>query len=125
MTDAQQKSNETVVEVDGLHAKLKQLQTRFLKNERGAKEVSEEASTVSTDAKAAQEKAADLQKKYNNAEDLLKKRSSTARESQEKVSALLKKASELSLGTMAKLKELKGENNFCVLKEEKHEFQNL
>jgi len=109
MTDAQQKSNETVAEVDGLQMKLKNLQTRFLKNERDAREVSEEAATISTEAKRAQERASELQSAYKNAEELLKRRSSTARESQEKVSGLLKKASELSLGTMSKLKELKGE----------------
>jgi chromosome segregation ATPase len=109
MTDAQQKSNETVAEVDGLQMKLKNLQTRFLKNERDAREVSEEAATISTEARRAQERASELQSAYKNAEELLKRRSSTARESQEKVSGLLKKASELSLGTMSKLKELKGE----------------
>jgi chromosome segregation ATPase len=109
MTDAQQKSNETVAEVDGLQMKLKHLQTRFLKNERDAREVSEEASTISGEARRAQERASELQSAYKNAEELLKRRSSTARESQEKVSGLLKKASELSLGTMSKLKELKGE----------------
>lgn len=116
MTDAQQKSNETVAEVDGLQNKLKHLQTRFLKNERDAREVSEEASMISGEARRAQERASELQSAYKNAEELLKRRSSTARESQEKVSGLLKKASELSLGTMAKLKELKGEHNsnFCT-----------
>ncbi|XP_065338114.1 laminin subunit beta-1 isoform X2 [Cloeon dipterum] len=108
VTEAQQKSNETLTEVDNLQDKINALQKRFLKNDRDAREVSAEAESVLTEAQRAQERAGQLQNAYKDAEESLKKKSAAARESQEKVATLLKKASELSLNTLGKLKELKG-----------------
>ncbi|XP_059469528.1 laminin subunit beta-1 isoform X2 [Neocloeon triangulifer] len=130
MTEAQQKSNETLAEVDSLLNKIKRLQTKFLKNERDAREVNEEAKSVATETQAAQTRGLELQTAYKNAEQLLKSRSANARQSQEKVAALLKKASELSVGTLAKFKELKGmeasnQNNEGVLVDLSNEIEEL
>ncbi|KAF4532826.1 hypothetical protein B566_EDAN002677 [Ephemera danica] len=107
-TEAQQKSNETVIEVDSLQIRLKLLQTRFLKNDRDAREVAEEASTVAREADVAQQRAAELQGAYYNAEQSLNKRAGQARKAQARAAELMKKASELSVGTFQKMSDLKG-----------------
>ncbi|XP_046407142.1 laminin subunit beta-1 isoform X2 [Ischnura elegans] len=111
-TTAYQKANETVQEVDILQDRLRKLQTQALKNERDAKEVDDEGKAAASAAKRAHERANILHDNYTRANDQLSLRKSQSDQAQKRAMALLQKASQLSVSTMGKLKELRGmENN--------------
>ncbi|XP_071442864.1 laminin subunit beta-1 isoform X2 [Hetaerina americana] len=110
-TAAYQKANGTVQEVDILQEKLKKLQTQALKNERDAEEVAEEGKAAALDAKKAYEGANRLNDEYIRANNSLSQRKSQSDLAQKRAMALLQKASQLSVSTMGKLKELRGMEN--------------
>lgn len=105
--EAQQKANETVAEVNVLQGRLKQLQTGFLKNEKDAREVSDEAGSVYAEVKTAENQAQNLQVQYREAVNALNQRSQDSGLAHARAQKLLEKASQLSVNTTAKLKELK------------------
>lgn len=87
---------------------MKQLQTGFLKNEKDAREVSDEAGSVYTEVKTAENQAQNLQIQYREAVNALNQRSQDSGLAHTRAQKLLEKASQLSVNTTAKLKELKG-----------------
>nr|CAD7395642.1 unnamed protein product [Timema poppensis] len=104
--EAQQKANETVTDVDLLKDRLKQLQTSVLINERAANEVAEAARKVKDEANSAEENANYLSNDYQQAADSLQRRTAASSESQKRARGLLERASQFSVGTTAKLKDL-------------------
>jgi chromosome segregation ATPase len=108
--DAQQKANETVRGVTMLESHLKELQTRFLKNSRDSKEVTEEAEKVNKEAKQANDKTGDLESKHQAAAGKLQQKVEESARDQKKASQLLERASKLFHNTSAKHKELLGKS---------------
>lgn len=106
--DAQQKANETVRGVIMLESHLKELQTRFLKNSRDSKEVTEEAEKVNKEARQANDKIGDLESKHQAAAGKLEQKVEESARDQKKASQLLERASKLFHSTSAKHKELLG-----------------
>ncbi|XP_021926605.1 laminin subunit beta-1 isoform X2 [Zootermopsis nevadensis] len=103
---AQQKANETVKGVIVLEGRLKELQTRFLKNSRDSKEVTEESEKVNKEAKQANDKTGDLESKHQAAAGKLEQKVEESERDQTKASDLLERASKLFHSTAAKHKEL-------------------
>lgn len=87
---------------------MKQLQTGFLKNEKDAREVSDEAGSVYAEVKKAENQSQNLQDQYREAVNALNQRSQDSGLAHARAQKLLEKASQLSVNTTAKLKELKG-----------------
>lgn len=106
--EAQQKANETVTDVNQLQERVKALQTGFLKNEKDAQEVKNEASSMSEEVKQAQKRAQEMQTEYNRAVSTLEERARNSELAQVRAQSLLEKASQLSLNTTDKLKQLRG-----------------
>jgi len=105
--EAKQKANETVAEVNGLQERVKALQTGFLKNEKDAQEVRAEAESMTSEVKKAEDRAREMQSAYNQAVDKLEARARDSVLAQARAHNLLEKASQLSLNTTDKLKQLK------------------
>ena len=105
-TEAQSKANETVVDVDKLQARVRDLQTRFLKNARDVGELKAEAETVVREGAVAREGAGKLRTKYDLAAARLEERSRLSNSARQKAQKILKEASTLSIVTGDKLKEL-------------------
>ncbi|KAJ9579194.1 hypothetical protein L9F63_024704 [Diploptera punctata] len=103
---AHQKADETVNEVALLEGRLKELQTRFLKNDRDSREVTEESEKVNREAKSAHNKTGALELKHQTAAGKLAQRVGESARGQEKASVLREKASKLYHNTSAKYKEL-------------------
>lgn len=93
---------------------MKKLQTGFLKNEKDAHEVSDEASSVYAEVKTAENQVQNLQVQYREAVNALNQRSQDSGLAHARAQKLLEKASQLSVNTTAKLKELKGKM-FCKI----------
>lgn len=108
--DAQQKANETVREVTMLESHLKELQTRFLKNSRDSREVTEEAEKVNKEARQANDKTDDLESKHQAAAGKLQQKVEESARDQKKAAQLLERASKLFHNTSAKHKELLGKS---------------
>ncbi|XP_046984371.1 laminin subunit beta-1 isoform X1 [Schistocerca americana] len=104
--DAQQKANETVVEVNFLQARLKPLQTQFLQNAHDAEEVAQEAEKLEAEVQRAQSNTSQLQDQYDRAAAELAKRASRSNEAHERAQSLLKKSSTLLSDSLRKSKEL-------------------
>ncbi|XP_039299299.1 laminin subunit beta-1 isoform X2 [Nilaparvata lugens] len=121
--EAQQKANETVVQVSKLQDKLKTLQSEFLKNEKDAKEVAEGVKVVELKVENAQEKAAELKRAYYNANDTLQQRSQHFQLARVKAQETLEKANNLSYLTNRKLIDLK--NAQTTFNEQMERLQNL
>nr|CAD7442744.1 unnamed protein product [Timema bartmani]CAD7455701.1 unnamed protein product [Timema tahoe] len=115
--EAQQKANETVTDVDLLKDRLKQLQTSVLINERAANEVAEAARKVKDEANSAEANANYLSNDYQQAADSLQRRTAASSESQKRARGLLERASQFSVGTTAKLKDLEDMNSDYSSKE--------
>nr|CAD7604721.1 unnamed protein product [Timema genevievae] len=115
--EAQQKANETVTDVDLLKDRLKQLQTSVLINERAANEVAEAARKVKDEANSAEANANYLSNDYQQAADSLQRRTAASSESQKRARGLLERASQFSVGTTAKLKDLEDMNSDYSTKE--------
>ncbi|XP_054279344.1 laminin subunit beta-1 [Macrosteles quadrilineatus] len=105
--EAQQKANETVTEVNQLQERVKSLQTGFLKNQKDAQEVKAEAETMTEEVKRAEKRAKEMQDEYSRAVNSLQDRTEDSGLAQAKAQKLLEKASQLSLNTTDKLKQLK------------------
>uniref|UniRef100_A0A1B6DHB4 Laminin subunit beta-2 n=1 Tax=Clastoptera arizonana TaxID=38151 RepID=A0A1B6DHB4_9HEMI len=103
---AQQKANETLTEVNGLQGQVQDLQKTFLKNEKDAREVADEALSIDADVQKTQNKAKELQNAYREAKDKLNKRSQDSGLARSRAQMLLERANQLSVNTTQKLKEL-------------------
>lgn len=106
--EAQSKANETVVDVDKLQARVRDLQTRFLKNSRDVGELKAEADSVVRDGAVAKDGAAKLREKYDLTAARLQDRSKLSNSARQRATKILKDASTLSLVTSEKLKKLQG-----------------
>lgn len=89
-----------------LESRLKELQTRFLKNSRDSKEVTEESEKVNKEAKQANDKTGDLESRHQTAAAKLEQEVEESARDQKKASELLERASKLFHSTSAKHKEL-------------------
>lgn len=97
-----------MTDVNQLQERVKALQTGFLKNEKDAQEVKNEASSMTDEVKQAQKRAQEMQTEYNRAVNTLGERARNSELAQVRAQILLEKASQLSLNTTDKLKQLKG-----------------
>ncbi|PSN55873.1 Laminin subunit beta-1, partial [Blattella germanica] len=104
--EAHMKANETERELILLEGRLKELQTRFLKNDRDSREVTEEAEKVNREAKSAHDKTGYLENKHQDAAGKLAQKVEESLRGQEKASLLREKASRLYTTTSTKLKDL-------------------
>ncbi|KAE8752609.1 hypothetical protein FOCC_FOCC000731 [Frankliniella occidentalis] len=105
-TEAQTKANETIVDVDKLQARVRDLQTRFLKNSRDVGELKAEADSVVRDGAIAKEGASKLRAKYETAASRLQDRSKLSNNSRQRAQKILNEASSLRIQTNDKLKKL-------------------
>nr|XP_024218763.1 laminin subunit beta-1 isoform X2 [Halyomorpha halys] len=97
--------------LNGTSKNLTTLQVEVLKHETGAKQVSVEAEKVSKEVQNSKAKVLDLNLQYSSVNDTVQKRSENSRNSKLKAQMLLKRATQLSFSTSAKLKELKDADN--------------
>ncbi|XP_046682808.1 laminin subunit beta-1 isoform X2 [Homalodisca vitripennis] len=121
--EAQQKANETVTEVNQLQEQVKTLQTGFLKNGKDAQEVKAEAESMTEEVKQAKDRAREMQSEYNLAVNTLREHSDDSLLAQTRAQKLLEKASQLSLNTTDKLKQLKDAET--QYREQKNELTSL
>lgn len=94
--------------MDQLQNRVKTLQTKFLKNEKDAQDVQENANSMTEEVQQAKNQASEMQSKYNLALDDLNQRAQDSHMEQARAQNLLKKASQLSSDTRTKLVQLKG-----------------
>lgn len=106
--DAQQKANETGVDVEALQVRLKPLQSRFLQNAHEAEEVAQEAEKLGTEAEKANENAEKLRNEYELAATSLSARAEQSRSAHARAQALQRKSSALLSSSLTKMKELSG-----------------
>jgi len=106
-TDLAKDSLQKVTElIDSIEAKLKTLQTGFLKNVRDADEVKSEAKTLVQEVDDTKNKALKLVDDYNNANTTLENRVKVLKTTRSNSQNLSEKASQLLANTTLKLKEL-------------------
>lgn len=87
---------------------FKALQTEFLKNNADAIKVEEELNMVIADVDDTQKKSQNLTADYKRIAAELEKKAMNSTGAHENAQALLEKASQLSLNTTTKIKELAG-----------------
>lgn len=104
--------------IDSIEAKLKTLQTGFLKNVRDANEVKSEAKTLVQEVEDTKNKASKLVDDYNNATSTLKKRESDLNTTNKDSRTLFERASQLLANTTSKLKELEGKPFVMIAKQQ-------
>lgn len=105
-TEAQQKANETITDVGKLQSRVRELQTRFLKNSRDVGELKAEADSVVRDGATAKQGAAELRTKYDLAASRLEDRSKLSNNARQRAQKILNEASTLAITTSGKLKKL-------------------
>lgn len=96
------------MEVDQLQNRVKTLQTKFLKNEKDAQDVQENANSMTEEVQQAKDQASEMQSKYRSTLDTLNERAQDSHIEQARAQNLLMKASQLSSDTRTKLVQLKG-----------------
>lgn len=106
--DAQAKANESVMEVESLRERLRELQRRLIKNERDVKEAGREADVASSLATRAGQGAGELDTAYKRALTALEEKVARGGDARERSARLQEKASRLSASVLAKVQELKG-----------------
>ena len=106
--DAQVKASESVVEVEGLRERLRDLQRKLIKNERDVKEAAREADVASTLATRAGQGAGELDTAYQRALRALEEKVTRGGDARERSARLLDKANRLTASALAKVQELKG-----------------
>ncbi|KAL1456234.1 hypothetical protein WDU94_000979 [Cyamophila willieti] len=104
--EAQQKANDANMRVKQLQERLKSIQAGFLQNERSAQDVASEEKSLETEVAKAQEQADDLRRRYEETDNTLASKAESSGLKRAKGQKLLEKASQLSVNTTAKLKQL-------------------
>lgn len=105
--EAQSKANETVVEVDKLQSRVRDLQTRFLKNSRDVGELKSEADSIVREADVAKKEATNLRSKFDQAANRLNGLSSQTKNAKKRAEKIREDAASLAIQTSYKLKKLK------------------
>ncbi|KAI5734580.1 hypothetical protein M8J77_008341 [Diaphorina citri] len=106
LDDAQQKSNETNVKVKLLQERLKSIQAGFLQNGRSAMDVENEEKNLEKEVALAQKQASGLRSRYQETDNKLLSKAESSGLKRARGQMLLNKASQLSVNTTAKLKQL-------------------
>lgn len=104
--EAQQKANDATAKVKQLLDRLKSIQAGFLQNERSAMDVETEEKSLEKEVARAQEQAASLRLRYQETDNQLISKAESSGLKRAKGQMLLEKASQLSVNTTAKLKQL-------------------
>lgn len=104
--EANEKANEASMRVKMLQERLKSIQGGFLQNERSAMDVETEEKSLEIEVAKAQEKAQDLRLRYQTTDNSLLSKAESSSLKRDKGKLLLDKASQLSVNTTAKLKQL-------------------
>lgn len=104
--EAQQKANDTNGKVSLLQDRLKSIQRGYLQNERAISDVESEEKALEVEVSKAQSQALDLKLQYQQTDNKLHFRAETSGLKRAKGQKLLEKASQLSVNTTSKLKEL-------------------
>lgn len=113
----QQTINDTAQQFKNLDNNFKALQTEFLKNSADAMKVEEELKLVAADVDETQKKSTELTLDYRQVAAELDKKAMNSTEAHKNAETLLEKASQLSLNTMNKVKDLNGKFRVITMKQ--------
>lgn len=97
-----------MAEVNQLQERVKNLQTKLLKNENDAVDVQTKANSMTEEVKQAENRASEMQSEYSRTLESLNNRARDSQMEQKRARNLFEKASDLSHNTTEKLEELKG-----------------
>lgn len=101
--DAQTKATDTANTVAGLNKELSELQKKLAKNELDAKEIIEKTETVKESANNAHEMATQLRNQYKSANESLSAKANNSESARERATALLQRASRITVEATQKL----------------------
>lgn len=104
--DAQSKAGDTASTVAGLSKELSELQKKLAKNELDAREINAKTDKVKESANNAHELATQLRNQYKSANESLSTKAKTSESARERATALLQRASRITLEATGKLNEL-------------------
>lgn len=106
---AQIQANDTTQSVDALDARLRHLQTQYVRNDFVLNnEIDVEAKRVADEAKLIDGKTKKLSEEYTKADESLKQRVNKSKGNIQRTKKLLQRASELTADTSTKFKDLDG-----------------
>lgn len=104
--DAQLKASDTANTVAGLSKELSELQKKLAKNELDAREINLKTDKVKESANNAHELATQLRNDYKSANESLSTKAKTSESARERATALLQRASRITLEATGKLNAL-------------------
>lgn len=109
--DAQTKATDTANTVLGLAKELNDLQKKLAKNELDARDINLQTDKVKESANNAHESATQLRNEYKTANESLATKAKTSESARERATALLQRASRITLEATGKLQELQKMTN--------------